>query len=143
MKTGSKKGSVLVRLAGFLLVAGVGLFLIGNEVIEKRTERKVRAMLLTVQEALQRYHVDEELYPSRMMSGTELVKFLSEHSFLDPAIQNPWTGVPYGESEGDVQSDFLRYRTDGLAETYELIVTFPDSDEVQFQLDSTEHQSLE
>jgi hypothetical protein len=85
------------------------------------------------------------------MTGTELVTMLHERSFLEAMILNPWTGRPYdggaaregAAREGAAREDHLQYRTDGLAETYELIVTDPESGTVQFQLDSTEHQSLE
>ncbi|MBP9224417.1 MAG: hypothetical protein KBF76_11150 [Verrucomicrobiales bacterium] len=146
MKTVIPRTSLVVRFAGFFVIAGIGLVLIGREVVAKRTERSVRVMLLTVQEALQRYHVDEEQYPPRAMTGTELVTMLHERSFLEAMILNPWTGRPYdggAAREGAAREDHLQYRTDGLAETYELIVTDPESGTVQFQLDSTEHQSLE
>ena len=151
MKTVIPRTSLVVRFAGFFVIAGIGLVLIGREVVAKRTERSVRVMLLTVQEALQRYHVDEEQYPPRAMTGTELVTMLHERSFLEAMILNPCTGRPYdggaaregAAREGAAREDHLQYRTDGLAETYELIVTDPESGTVQFQLDSTEHQSLE
>lgn len=146
MKTALPRTSLVARFVGFLAVAGIGLFLIGREVVEKRTERRVRSMLLTVQEALQRYHVDEENYPPKAMTGRELVTMLHERSFLETMILNPWTGQPYAGGafrEDATREDHLQYRTDSLAETYELIVTDPESGIVQFQLDSTEHQSLE
>ncbi len=97
-------------------------------------------MLLEMQEALQKYHVEEELYPKRMMPGGELAQLLTDNGFLEEEVRNPWTGELYSESKGE---DWLRYRTDGLAETYELIVSFPNSEQEQFRLDSTENQSLE
>lgn len=135
-----KKHSLLVRISGLVIVTLIAGLLIGPPLRQKRTERRVRAMLLAVQEGLQRYHVSEELYPKRMMSGQELVRLLSDSEFLDESIVNPWTGGDYVK---DAKVDCLRYRTNNLAETYELIVYFPGTDEVQFRLDSTEHQSLE
>lgn len=132
--------SFLLRASGLLvLLVATGLFL-GHLLREKRTGHRVRTMLLTVQEGLQRYHVKEELYPKKPMRGGELVQLLRDAGFLEKTVLNPWTGLPYGASPG---SDWLQYRTNGLAETYELVVSFPDSEEVQFRLDSTEHQSLE
>lgn len=133
-------GSTTIRGIGLLLVAAGGVVILGGPFREAREDRRVRAMLLEVQEALQNFHVREEIYPRRIMDGGELVAFLSEAGFLDEPLANPWTGSPFG-GEGD--DDRLRYRTDPLAETYELIVLEPDSEEVRFRLDSTENQSLE
>ena len=132
--------SRLVRSAGLGLVVAIGAVLLVPPLLEKRTERRVRAMLLSVQEALQRYHVDEELYPKRMMSGQELVKLLVEGGHFEDPPLNPWSGLPYA---GTAEEDWLRYRTDGLAETYELTVLVPGTEEVAYRLDSTKNQSLE
>lgn len=132
--------SRLVRSAGLGLVVAIGAVLLVPPLLEKRTERRVRAMLLSVQEALQRYHVKEELYPKRMMSGQDLVKLLVEGGHLENTPLNPWSGRPYG---GAADEDWLRYRTDGLAETYELTVLVPGTEEVAYRLDSTKNQSLE
>lgn len=135
-----KPRSLIIRVFGLVLVAGAGVVLFLPPLEAKREEYRVRAMLLTVQEALQKFHVVEEIYPRSMMKGSELVAFLVEKEFLDPGIANPWTGEPYADAVGD---DWLRYRTGPLAETYELIVYHAGSEEVQFRLDSTENQSLE
>ena len=135
-----KTQSFLLRFAGLFVVSLVAGVLIGVPLSEKRLEGRVRAMLLTVQEGLQRHHVKEELYPKEMMTGRELVIQLAEFEFLDKSLVNPWTGLPYLEKS---EEDWLRYRTNSLAETYELVVYFPGTEEVQFRLDSTEHQSLE
>ena len=132
--------SILSRFAGLTVVIFVAGVLIGLPLSEKRLERRVRVMLLAVQEGLQRYHVKEELYPKKMMTGHELVSLLAEFDFLDKSLMNPWTGTLYS---GTMENDWLRYRTNSLAETYELVVYFPGTEEVQFRLDSTEHQSLE
>lgn len=132
--------SFLVRSLGLAAVIVVGGWILVPSLLEKRTERRVRAMLLTVQEALQRYHVEEELYPKTMMSGRELVALLVEGKHLETGLANPWTGMDYLGTTGE---DWLRYRTDGLAETYELTVLERGSDEVRFRLDSTKNQSLE
>ncbi len=135
-----KPKSPFFRLVGLLLVIGAGGVLIGLPLAEKRTERRVREMLLTVQEGLQRYHVAEELYPKQAMKGGALVTLLTEAGFLDETLLNPWSGAPYQEG---AEPDRLHYRTNSFAETYELLVHFPGSEEVQFRLDSTENQSLE
>lgn len=131
--------SLLVRLAGGLVLIAIAATILWPPLAAKREERRVRAMLLTVQEALQNYHVDEEIYPRNPMPGAELIAFLKEEGFLEEPPENPWTRGAY-EVGGE---DRLRYRTDALAETYELTVSRPESDEVQFRLDSTENQSLE
>lgn len=132
--------SWIVRGLGFFAVVAVGALILVPPLLEKRSERRVRAMLLEVQEGLQRYHVAEELYPKQRMKGSELVALLVEGGHLDAALANPWTKDPYHSSTGD---DWLRYRTDSLAETYELTVLSPGTEEVKFRLDSTKHQSLE
>lgn len=136
----SLRGSPWFKSIGFLFIVAIGAAILLPPLEAKRTERRVRAMLLSVQEALQRYHVKEELYPKRMMNGHELVKLLVDGEHLDAGIANPWTGAPYAASPGE---DWLRYRTDGLAETYELTVMSPGTERVEFRLDSTKHQSLE
>ena len=132
--------STFIRLVGLLLVVAAALILVGLPLAEKRTERRVRAMLLTVQEGLQRYHVAEELYPKKHMSGAELVQLLAEGGFVEKSLLNPWTGLPYSGNAGE---DRLRYRTNSLAETYELSVFLPGTEEAEFRLDSTDNQSLE
>lgn len=132
--------SNFIRLVGLLVVIAAAVVLIGLPLADKRTERRVRSMLLTVQEGLQRYHVAEELYPKKRMSGAELVEQLAQGGFLEKTLANPWNGLPYIGSAGE---DRLHYRTNSLAETYELVVTFPGTEEAEFRLDSTENQSLE
>ena len=129
---------ILIRATGVVILAGAAAVLLAPPIAEKRESRRVKAMLLQVQAALQNYHVDEEIYPRRMMTGAELVQFLQEKKSLETPPENPWSGGPYATG-----GDWLRYRTDQLAETYELIVVYPGTDDIQFRLDSTENQSLE
>ena len=115
-------------------------------ITEKRLDRQVRSALLTLQQALQNYHVDEELYPTRTpMTGGELSALLIESGHLDSAPRNPWTGQPFEiEAKSDGRADDrIRYSTDELAETYTLKALRRDSDEVHHLIDSTEHPSLE
>ena len=135
-----KARSVLIRILGLCAIVVAGGFLFWPSLQAKQEEYRVRAVLLTVQESLQNYHVKEEIYPRNMMSGLELVQFLIEHNFLDPEVRNPWTGELYSV---ETDTDWLQYRTGALAETYELTVFYPNSEVVQFRLDSTENQSLE
>jgi len=130
----------ILRIAGLLIVLAIGAALLVPPLLEKRTERRVRTLLLAVQEGLQRYHVQEELYPKRMMTGRELIQLLADGGHLESPPANPWSGLPYADAAED---DWLRYRTDSLAETYELTVLFPGTEEVEFRLDSTKNQSLE
>ncbi len=133
-------GKRWVRVVGLVLVLAAGAVLLWPRILEKRTERRVRAMLLSVQEGLQRYHVKEERYPKERMEGKALARLLIEGEHLAPDLQNPWTGLSYAGEEGE---DWLRYRTDSLAETYELTVLSPGTEEAKFRLDSTKNQSLE
>lgn len=132
--------SIFIRVLGLAVIAAVGAVLIGLPLLEKREERRVREMLLTVQEGLQNYHVAEELYPRDFMTGAQLVHFLTKEGFLEDPVRNPWTQEEFGS---DGERDGLRYRTDSIAETYELVVYIPGTEIEQFRLDSTENQSLE
>lgn len=125
---------------GLAVVVAVGVGMFAPPLIEKRSERRVRTALLAVQEGLQRFHVREEIYPRRAMTGHELVELLVSGGHLDGELANPWTGRPYLSSPDD---DWLRYRSDSLAETYELTVLVRGGEEVRFRLDSTKNQSLE
>lgn len=131
---------ILIRVVGLLLVASLGAALLLPPLREKRREERVRALLLEVQEALQRYHVREELYPKVPLHGAELIDLLVAKGHLDAPPLNPWTGEPYRPGGNE---DWLRYRTDSLAETYELLVLSPGTETVKYRLDSTENQSLE
>lgn len=126
--------------AGLLAVLAIGVVLVGFPLAEKREERRIRVMLLAVQEALQNFHVKEEIYPRELMTGAQLVHFLKKEGFLEAELENPWTQKPFGEKG---EPDGLRYRTDMIAETYELVVFRPGTEIEQFRLDSTENQSLE
>jgi hypothetical protein len=109
---------------------------------EIRHEHQVKAMLLEVQRALQEYHVAEELYPKDFpLTGAQLIQLLIETGHLENPPRNPWTGHPY-RLDG-AEEDHLTYRSDQLAETYELQALDPATGEPWMTLDSTEHQSLE
>ena len=136
----NKAVSMLIRFAGLLLLVAVACLLISRPLAEKREERRIRTMLLTVQEALQNYHVKEEIYPRDLMTGAQLVHFLKKEGFLEKPPLNPWTQAEFGSAG---ERDGLRYRTDMIAETYELVVFKPGTEIEQFRLDSTENQSLE
>lgn len=135
-----KMKTLVIRLCGLLLVGAIGARLFVPPLLEKRSERRVRAMLLVVQEGLQRYHVAEELYPRKLLKGHELVGLLLADGHLKEAPANPWTGRAYTDPE---DADWLRYRSDSAGETYELTVLYPGTEEVEFRLDTTKHQSLE
>jgi hypothetical protein len=137
MKPSAK--SIGIRTAGFLLVAAGAALLLARPLQQERLERRIRTLLLEVQEGLQRYHVKEEIYPKRAMSGADLIALLVSGNHLASAPSNPWTQVAYGR-EGE---DRLRYRTDGAAETYELTVLDSDGETILFRLDSTHNQSIE
>lgn len=134
---------MIVRIAITLVLAATVLAFVLPAFAEKRLDRQVRTTLLEVQEALQNYHVDEELYPIKTpMTGAELITVLKGSGHLADPPRNPWTGAPYSPDD-DAAFDRIRYRTDENAETYILEALRPDSDEPHHVLDSTEHPSLE
>jgi len=49
---------ILIRATGVVILAGVAAVLLSPSIAEKRESRRVKAMLLQVQAALQNYHVD-------------------------------------------------------------------------------------
>lgn len=111
----------------------------------RRFELQSKATLLEIQRALQDYHVAEEIYPRRTpMSGAALVQLLLESGHLESPPRNPWTEAAYLPEATD-QLDGIEYRTDDLAETYALRSANRglDADSALWQLDSTEHHSLE
>lgn len=128
-----------------LLIIALVAILVGvlwPSITAKRLDQQVRATLLTLQEALQKYHVDEELYPKQTpMTGAELIALLSESGQLETMPRNPWTGSVYSREPSP--NDRIRYRTDQLAETYSLEALRIDRDEIHHIIDSTEHPSLE
>jgi len=107
-----------------------------------RLEHQSKQTLLTLQEALQNFHVEDEAYPTKSpMSGTELIQFLMDTKHLQTPPLNPATLRPYQLDSSE--ADRIVYTTDELAETYSLKAMELDSDETMFIVDSTEHQSLE
>jgi len=107
-----------------------------------RLENQTKQTLLILQQALQKFHVEDEAYPKKTpMSGEELIQFLIESKHLDTPPLNPTTLRPYSFESGD--PDRIVYTTDELAETYSLKVMEFDSDDIFFIVDSTEHHSLE
>lgn len=131
----------------FPLVLGVAAMVISvlsvaGALREYQFQHRCRATLLEIQRAVQDYHVALEFYPKKTpMSGVELVALLTETGHLKNPPLNPWTGTTYAAG----QPDGILYRTDELAETYALEALGRDlkPDRPQWQLDSTEHQSLE
>ena len=133
---------LLVR-ALILVAIIIGLFTIllpaRNRV---RLEHQSKQTLLTIQEALQNFHVEDEAYPKKTpMTGAELIRFLMETKHMESPPLNPATLRPYALDSSE--PDRIVYATDELAETYSLKALELDSDETMFIVDSTEHQSLE
>ena len=132
--------SIVIRVVGLLCLLGIAVVMLIGPIGEARRERRIKEMLLLVQEGIQRYHVQEEIYPKRAMKGGELVALLRENSHLEELIMNPWIGGVY---DGGNDVDRMAYETDALAESYELTVRYLHSKKIRFRLDSTENQSLE
>lgn len=125
--------SVFVTSLGWLIFDGL------NQV---KKEAKMRAMLLSVQSALQDYHVDQERYiPREKLSGQEIISVLSDFEFLDPLPLNPWSGKTW-KLDGQ-EPDHLVYETDPNFETYALKVLDPKTGKVLMEIDSEENPSLE
>jgi type II secretory pathway pseudopilin PulG len=124
-----------------VLAAGLAWPLIAS--IERvRHEHRVRSLLLTVQRALQDYHVDQERYvPSQELPGAELIAILSDFGFLGELPVNPWTGDPW-KLDGQ-EPDHLRYGTDPDFETYSLRALDPQTGRVLLEIDSVKQPSLE
>ena len=125
-------------------VAVIGVA-IDRSIETRRFELQSKATLLEIQRALQDYHVAEEIYPRQTpMSGAALVQLLLETGHLDSPPRNPWSGEAYLPDSPE-QPDGIEYRTDELAETYALrsLDGTLDTDAALWQLDSTEHHSLE
>lgn len=136
--------SLFVRGAIFLVIAGASCALLVPSIQVVRHEHQVKSVLLEVQQALQNWHVAEEVYPRQSpMTGAELISLLMESGHLENPPFNPWTGRLYEGVDETPETDRIRYSTDELAETYSLKALKPAGDDVFLELDSTEHQSLE
>jgi len=132
--------SVRALLLALLIVGFCAVLLPARNRV--RLELQTKQTLLTLQQALQKFHVEDEAYPKKTpMSGEELIQFLIESKHLDTPPLNPTTLRPYSFESGDL--DRIVYTTDELAETYSLKAMKLDSDDIFFIVDSTEHHSLE
>ena len=126
----------------------VGLIAVGfgwplkAKIEQKRHDAELRDLLLVVQDALQRFHVDQEKYiPRTELKGAEMINVLLDFGFLDGPPYNPWTGEAY-VLDGE-ELDFLRYASDPNFETYALKAMDAKTGVVRLEIDSVEHLSLE
>mgnify|MGYP001627893838 FL=1 len=138
-----------MTLAFPILLFGIALAVISfgfhRSFAERRFELQSKETLLTIQQGLQNYHVAEECYPRESpLSGSELVLLLTESGHLEDLPLNPWTRQPFWPEDAE-QPDGITYQTDQLAETYALECSSLDldGDTIIWQLDSSEHHSLE
>lgn len=116
--------------------------MLGQAILEKRLEHRSGDMLLTVQAALQDYHVAQERYiPRAELSGTQLITVLADFEYLTELPLNPWTGETW-RLDGE-EPDHLVYRTDPNFETYSLSTTDPKTGKTLLELDSEANHSLE
>lgn len=130
------RAPMLVLLAAGLLA----IFLPARNQV--RLDFQAKQTLLALQQALQKFHVEDEAYPKQSpMSGAKLIQFLMETGHLELPPLNPATLQPYSLETGE--PDRIVYTTDELAETYSLKMLQPGSDTPLLVIDSTEHQSLE
>lgn len=130
-----------------IIVGAICVFLISLVLLpavrEMQRDEAVKALLLTVQRAMQDYHVEFENYPTTSgLSGSDLIALLIENGHLEEPPYNPWTRRTWVIP--DEPTDYLVYETDGLAESYALI-TYRSAarKKVHHTLDSSENQSLE
>lgn len=131
------------RRAAWLLLILAGLaWPVTHAIHSKRQENQVRTLLLTVQRALQEYHVSQERYiPRQELTGNELIAVLADFGFLKKLPLNPWSGVPW-KLDGK-EPDFLRYRTDPNFETYALSALDSKTGQVFLEIDSVKQPSIE
>ena len=124
-----------------IFVTSLG-WLLAHAAARVRHEAEVRELLLTVQSALQDYHVDQERYiPRESLTGAELITVLLDFEFLDDLPMNPWSDTEW-KLDGE-EPDFLVYETDPNFETYALKAIHPKSGKIVMELDSEENPSLE
>ena len=140
------KALTLVFPITLFVIAVIAIVLPVRRAIEtRRFEITSKQTVLEIQRALQNYHVDEELYPRRTpMTGSQVIQFLIDSGHLEKPPLNPWTRQPY-RVDAPAQPDGIHYHTDELAETYALESAGKSltPDAPLWQLDSTEHHSLE
>lgn len=147
-----KKGkNYLVRALLLAVIATTALFILRPARDQIRLEFQSKQTLLVLQEALQKFHVEEEIYPEKTpLTGAQLIQLLMDGKHLAAPPLNPITLRPYALDSGDSnrshhteEDDPIIYTTDELAETYSLKVLKPASEDTLFIVDSTEHHSLE
>ena len=137
-----KNRNLLIRGVALVAITAALFFTLRPARDHIRLEHQTKQTLLTIQEALQKFHVEDEAYPKKSpMPGAELIQFLMETTHLKSPPLNPATLRPY--SFAPDEPDRIIYTTDELAETYSLKALKPDSDDTLLIVDSTEHQSLE
>ena len=130
------------RILWLTLFIGSLAWLVLDGLGQVQKDAKIREMLLSVQAALQDYHVDQERYiPRQKLTGSEIISVLSDFEFLDELPPNPWTGSKW-KIDG-VEPDFLVYETDPNFETYALKALDPETGKVAMEIDSEENPSLE
>ena len=136
--------SLLVRTAILAVIVAAMISLLAPRFRVIRHEHQVKSALLEIQRALQDWHVAEEIYPRQTpMTGADLIGLLVDSGHLERPPFNPWTGQTYRVDAESPESDRIRYATDELAETYSLRALNRADEGILFELDSTEHQSLE
>lgn len=132
----------LRRIAWLTFMSGLLAWPVASGIHRVQETHRVRQLLLTVQHALQEYHVDQERYvPRPQLRGAELIAVLADFGFLKPLPLNPWTGTRW-QLDGR-EPDHLRYESDPEFRTYALRSLDPKSGKVLLEIDSVRHPSLE
>ncbi len=133
-----KKAKNWLLLIGMIATLGAWMIHLSQD---RLLDQRVRSLILTIQQGVQRYHVAEEAYPPKSMSGIDLIKLLQERGELSDALANPWaSGARFSESP---TPNGIAYETDIFAESFAIIATDPETGDVLYRLDSSENPSLE
>ncbi len=137
-----KGKNILIRGVLLVTITATLFFILRPARDQVRYEYQSKQSLLTLQQALQKFHVDDEAYPRKTpMAGAELIRFLLEAEHLSAPPLNPATLLPY--TLDGKEADPILYTTDEQAETYSLKVVANGSNETLIIVDSTQHHSLE
>ncbi len=112
-------GFTLIELLIVIAIIGVlGAMLIPNfgKAQDKAREASVRAVMHTLQLAVESYAVDEGVYPELSAASVdELYEVLSENGYLRSLPKNPFTGSGYSSADSAGQ---VTYTFDSSTQCY-------------------------
>jgi general secretion pathway protein G len=121
MKRMNKKGFTLIELLIVITIIGIlGAMLMPNlsAAQDKAKEAAVKAVMHTLQLAVESYSVDEGVYPpGTQLSVEDLYNALSEGEYLKSLPKNPFTNASYTAADPAGQ---ILYSYDGAGQAYTL-----------------------